>query len=212
MAGFWVISEGGGLREPALKVSQKGKSWTVKGRSLVFDGGEEGTIRVEGRRYRGRIEVFLNERGMLNVVNALPLEQYLRGVVPREMGPAVFDELEALKAQAVAARTYAIANLAEFAEEGYDICATPRCQVYGGVDDEHPLSDRAVAETAGEIAVFDGRPIDALYSSTCGGHTEDVRWSFRSSAPSTCAGCPAWRRGWPGWRVTSPPGSRSRRG
>jgi stage II sporulation protein D len=178
VAGFWVVSEGGGVREPALRVTQRGKSWTVKARSLAFDGGGTGGIRVEGRRYRGRIEVFLNDRGTLNVVNELPLEQYLRGVVPREMGPAVFDELEALKAQAVAARTYAIANLAEFRDEGYDICATPRCQVYGGMDDEHPLSDRAVAETAGEIVVFDGVPIDALYSSTCGGHTENVQVVF----------------------------------
>lgn len=178
VAGFWVVSEGGGVRQPALRVTQRGKSWTVPGRSIVFDGGDEAGIRVEGRRYRGKIEVFLNDRGGLNVVNELPLEQYLRGVVPREMGPAVFDELEALKAQAVAARTYAIANLAEFRDEGYDICATPRCQVYGGMDDEHPLSDRAVAETAGEIVLFDGRPIDALYSSTCGGHTENVQVVF----------------------------------
>jgi stage II sporulation protein D len=95
-------------------------------------------------------------------------------VVPDEMGLAVYDELEALKAQAVAARTYAVRNLGEFAEEGYDICATPRCQVYGGVEDEHPLSDRAVQETAGEVLLFAGQPIDALYSSTCGGHTENV--------------------------------------
>lgn len=178
VAGFWVVSEGGGVRQPALRVTQRGKSWTVAGRSIVFDGGDDAGIRVEGRRYRGKIEVFLNDRGGLNVVNELPLEQYLRGVVPREMGPAVFDELEALKAQAVAARTYAIANLAEFRDEGYDICATPRCQVYGGMDDEHPLSDRAVAETAGEIVLFEGRPIDALYSSTCGGHTENVQVVF----------------------------------
>ena len=93
--------------------------------------------------------MFLNDRGLLNVVNELPVDDYLRGVVPREMGPAIFDEIEALKAQAVAARTYTIRNLGGFTAEGFDICATPRCQVYGGMSVEHPLSDRAVAETSG---------------------------------------------------------------
>src|SRR4029453_1665243 len=95
-----------------------------------------------------------------------------------EMGPKVFNQIEALKAQAVAARTYAVRNLGEFTDEGYDICATPRCQVYGGMDDEDPLTDRAIAETAGEVLLWQGRPADALYSSTCGGHTEDVAEIF----------------------------------
>ncbi len=135
-------------------------------------------MRWEGRRYRGRLVVYLNDRGRLNLVNELPIEQYLRGVVPRELGPGAYPELEALKAQAIAARSYTLRNLGEFADEGYDLCGTPRCQVYGGMDDEHPLSDRAVAETAGEILVYDGQPIDALYSATCGGHTENVEVIF----------------------------------
>jgi SpoIID/LytB domain protein len=64
----------------------------------------------------------------------------------------------------VAARTYALANAAQFDEDGYDICATPRCQAYGGAASEHPLSDRAVALTNGQIATWQGRPIDALYT------------------------------------------------
>jgi stage II sporulation protein D len=122
--------------------------------------------------------VYLNDRGTLNLINELSLEDYLRGVVPREMGPEAYDNLDALKAQAVAARSYALRNLGEFAAEGYDICATPRCQVYGGRSAEHPLSDRAVAETAGQVLVHGGRAADALYSSTCGGHTEDVQVVF----------------------------------
>ncbi|MBP8846189.1 MAG: SpoIID/LytB domain-containing protein, partial [Thermoanaerobaculia bacterium] len=195
LTGAWVVAEGGGLREPALRVTQRGRSWTVPGRTLAFDAAGDGAIRVEGRRYRGRIEIFLNERGLLNVINELPVEQYLRGVVPREMGPAVFDELEALKAQAVAARTYAVANLGEFRDEGYDICATPRCQVYGGVEDEHPLSDRAVAATAGEVALYEGRPIDALYSSTCGGHTENVEVVFPLKRAAYLRGVPCMEGG-----------------
>jgi stage II sporulation protein D len=90
------------------------------------------------------------------------------------MGPEQYNQVEALKAQAVAARTYTLSNLGEFSREGYDICATPRCQVYGGMGVEHPLSDRAVAETAGQVLLYKGELADALYSSTCGGHTEDV--------------------------------------
>ena len=108
---------------------------------------------MEGQ-FRGRILIFVNDRGLLNVINELPLEEYLRGVVPKEMGPEIYDRLEALKAQTVAARTYTLKNLGEFTDEGYDICATPRCQVYGGMGNEHPLTDRAIRETAGEVLVF----------------------------------------------------------
>ncbi len=128
--------------------------------------------------YRGSLLISSTDRGRLNVINELPLEDYLRGVVPREMGPEVFNQLEALKAQSVAARTYTVRNLGEFAEEGYDICSTPRRQVYGGRSVEHPSSDRAIRETEGLVALWRGEPIDALYSATSGGHTEDVGTVF----------------------------------
>lgn len=174
----WIVSEGTALGEPALELMHRGKTFRVAGRSFVLEAPAESGVRWEGRRYRGRLVVFLNDRGRLNLVNELPIEQYLRGVVPRELGPGAYPELEALKAQAIAARSYTLRNLGEFGDEGYDLCGTPRCQVYGGMDDEHPLSDRAVAETAGEILVYDGQPIDALYSATCGGHTENVEVIF----------------------------------
>lgn len=178
VASFWVVSEGGGLEDAALEITQRGRTRRVEGRRFELESAPGSGLRVEGRRYRGRIVVYLNDRGRLNVINELPVEEYLRGVVPRELGPGEYPELEALKAQAVAARTYTLRNLGEFADEGYDLCGTPRCQVYGGMEDEHPLSDRAVAETAGEVLLFEGEPIDALYSATCGGHTEDVAVIF----------------------------------
>lgn len=180
----WIVSEGAGLGQPALDVTHRGKSYRVTGRRFVLAApaspaaAANSWVRWEGRRYRGRLVVFLNDRGRLNLVNELPIEQYLRGVVPRELGPGAYPEIEALKAQAIAARSYTLRNLGEFADEGYDLCGTPRCQVYGGMDDEHPLSDRAVAETAGEILLYGGQPIDALYSATCGGHTENVEIVF----------------------------------
>lgn len=174
----WIVSEGGDLADAALKVTQGNETTLVPGRWLALATPAGGGIRVEGRRYRGRILVYLNDRGTLNLIDELPLEDYLRGVVPAEMGPEVYKRLEALKAQAVAARTYTLKNLGEFDREGYDICATPRCQVYRGMDAEHPLSDQAVSETAGQVLLYDGELVDALYSSTCGGHTEDVDVMF----------------------------------
>ncbi|GMU66852.1 MAG: hypothetical protein AMXMBFR36_31260 [Acidobacteriota bacterium] len=175
---FWVVSEGLGPIDPALEVAVGGGVAVVPGRRVVVRAARGAGLAFEGRGYRGALAVYLNDRGRLNVVNELPVEDYLRGVVPRELGPASYPELEALKAQAVAARSYTLRNLGGFAEEGYDLCGTPKCQVYGGLAAEHPLTDRAVAETAGEVLVSDGVAIDALYSATCGGRTENVEVVF----------------------------------
>jgi stage II sporulation protein D len=121
---------------------------------------------------RGYVEIRAGAGGV-TAVNVLNLEDYLRGVVPNELSPGLFPQIEALKAQAVAARTYALRNLGQFMARGYDICATPACQVYRGFSTEHPLTDRAVAETAGIVAEYRGELVNALYTSTCGGHTED---------------------------------------
>ncbi len=192
----WIVSEGAGLGEPALDLVHRGRTYRVAGRTFMLEAPAAAGVRWEGRRYRGRLVVFLNDRGRLNLVNELPIEQYLRGVVPRELGPGAYPELEALKAQAIAARSYTLRNLGEFADEGYDLCGTPRCQVYGGMDDEHPLSDRAIAETAGEILVYDGQPIDALYSATCGGHTENVEVIFPLKRAPYLRGVPCIEAGY----------------
>ncbi|MBZ5589946.1 MAG: SpoIID/LytB domain-containing protein, partial [Acidobacteriia bacterium] len=129
-------------------------------------------VRVGTKAVRGELELRPAATGVA-VINVVNLEEYLRGVVPAEMGPRAFPLLEAQKAQAVAARTYAVAHLGEHAADGYDLCDSQLCQVYGGADAESPLSDRAVVETSGEIVTWQGRPIDAMYHSTCAGHTED---------------------------------------
>ncbi len=152
---------------------------------VVFasDDEERSPVRFNEKAYRGRLEVFANTRGSLTVVNVLPLEDYVRGVVPNELSPGGWPELEALKAQAVAARTYAVSNLGRFAVEGYDLTPDTRSQVYGGRTTEHPLTDRAVNETRGRVATYQGRPINALYTSTCGGRTEDAENIFGGEAP-----------------------------
>jgi stage II sporulation protein D len=140
-------------------------------------------LEMDNRAYRGAIEVFGNSRRTLTVVNELPLEDYLRGVVPNELSPTTFGQIEALKAQAVAARTYIQRNLGQYKDEGYDVCATDACQVYFGARTEDPLATRAVVETRGVVATYEGKPINALYSSTCGGRTEDAENIFREKVP-----------------------------
>ena len=124
--------------------------------------------------YRGRLALTATPRGTLHVINRVGLEDYLKGVVPAEMGPRVYDEVEALKAQAVAARSYAVKHRGQSAAEGYDLCATARCQVYSGAPAESPLSTKAVEETAGEVLLWKGAVADALFTSTCGGRTENA--------------------------------------
>jgi len=162
---------------------------------LVLEPADPWPMAVGDVRVRGRLRARVGIDGSLLVINDLNLESYLRGVVPVEMGPAVFPELEALKAQAVAARTYAVAHLGDHDDEGYDLCATPACQAYRGVAAEHPLSDRAVLESAGLVATYGDEPIDAMYSSTCGGHTEDAALLFPDRAQPYLVGVPcAWDR------------------
>jgi stage II sporulation protein D len=145
---------------------------------FATDDEEQHPVRYNEKPYRGRLEVFANTRGTLTVVNVVPLEDYVRGVVPNELSPGGWPELEALKAQAVAARTYAVSNLGRFAAQGFDLTPDTRSQVYGGRSTEHPLTDRAVNETRGRVATYKGVPINALYTSTCGGRTEDAENIF----------------------------------
>ena len=140
-------------------------------------------VRFDDRPYRGRIEVFTNTRGALTVVNVLGLEDYVKGVVPNELSAGGFPLLEAHKAQAIAARTYALRNRGQFMSQGYDLLPTTRSQVYRGLVSENSLSSRAVDETRGVIATYNGEPINALYTSTCGGRTEDAENIFNEAVP-----------------------------
>ena len=108
----------------------------------------------------------------VTAIDRLPLEQYLRGVVPAEM-PASWP-LAALEAQAVAARTYTIAHLEDFAARGYDLAGSVLSQAYGGLDVEATASDEAVLRTAAKILTYHGKPINAYYCASAGGYTEDA--------------------------------------
>ena len=151
--------------------------------AFASDDERSGPVRYNDRPYRGRIEVFTNTRGSLTVVNELGLEDYVRGVVANELSPAGYPAIEALKAQAIAARTYALKNRGQFMAQGFDLLPTTRSQVYRGLTSEHPLTTRAVDETRGLIASYEGEPINALYTSTCGGRTEDAANIFNEAVP-----------------------------
>jgi len=142
------------------------------------------TVSVAGKgRYRGLVDVYPNAQGRLTVMNTVGLETYLRGVVPKEMGAWEYPSLEALKAQAVAARTYVVANRGKREKEGFDLLDTVADQVYGGRDAEHPLTDKAVEETRGLVATYGGKPIQALFMADSGGGTVDNQYVFGAGFP-----------------------------
>lgn len=137
-------------------------------------------VRLNGKAYRGKLEVFVNSRGSLTVVNVVPLEEYLLGVVPSELG---LPQIEAQRAQAVAARTYAVANIGGYGKQGFDMVPTVWSQVYKGVSIETKMGTEAVRSTRGIVATYHGKPINALYTSTCGGRTENSENIFEYAEP-----------------------------
>lgn len=154
-----------------LRVSPEGistgeKVWTSP---LQVSPQGEGFLTVEGRKYRGKL-VLLQVKNYILVLNELPLEEYLWGVIKREISPSW--PQEAVKAQAVVARTYALNKWEEFSQRGEKnlwLENTVIHQVYGGVESEDPLARKAVNLTKGEVIVWEGKPIKAYYSACCGG-------------------------------------------
>ncbi|AXR64739.1 SpoIID/LytB domain-containing protein [Leptospira mayottensis] len=121
-------------------------------------------------KVRGAIHLIPQNQGPTLVVNALPLEEYLLAVVPSEV-PYSWP-MEALKAQAICARTYAVREILNKKNTFYDVEATTNSQVYGGLEKEHPLTTKAVQDTTGVMAVFEENPIQAFFHSNSGGKTE----------------------------------------
>jgi stage II sporulation protein D len=117
--------------------------------------------------------VFL-QAGRITVINVLPLEMYLSGVVPWEIGWRSQGERGAVEAQAIAARTYACKRLGQYAADGYDLLADVQDQVYRGTTREDSTANRAIAATRGMVLLSASNLIEAYYSSTCGGHTSRI--------------------------------------
>lgn len=127
-------------------------------------------VKINGRDYRGSVRILV-QNGKLKVLNVVPVEEYLRGVLPQEM-PSEWN-IEALKAQAVAARSFALRNRKRHIKEGYDICATTHCQSYLGKAGERSSTNQAVAVTRGEVLKYNGQLADTLFHTDSGGMTEN---------------------------------------
>lgn len=142
----------------------------------------EQLVRVNERRYRGDITIrrTTGNPGM-TIINTVQLEEYLYGVIKNEISPDW--PLEAVKAQAVAARTYALASTNKHKDDGYDVCPTVHCQVYGGRESEAPRSLEAVDATRGLVLLHSGKLITALFHSSSGGYTENSENVWSSPLP-----------------------------
>jgi SpoIID/LytB domain protein len=160
--------------------SSGGKRLASCGRRLHAAGG--GTIDVAGLgRYRGALETVpaASSSGSLNVVNALAVDQYVKGVIPNESPPS-WPQAE-LKAQAVASRSFALTGGVE--GNGFDLYADTRSQVYKGLESEYGSSNAAAAATRGQVLTYGGKVAEALFSACSGGHTESIVNVFGSSIP-----------------------------
>lgn len=161
------------------KIVEDIKSGTIR---LIPEKNNSGdrTITVNGLQYRGSAEVSVVS-GKLRFVNVLGMQEYLYSVVPSEM-PASFG-LEAVKAQAVAARTYALSQINRHTSDGFNLCSTTHCQVYSGMRTENSLTTQAVDETENMIVTYDGELISTYYSASMGGYTEDVKNVWGKEVP-----------------------------
>lgn len=141
----------------------------LRGEVLTIRPSGAGELALDGRRYRGALEL-RHKSGGLTAVNIVPVDDYLLSVVPEEM-PTDWPA-EALKAQSVAARSFALKSRGRHAAEGYDLCTTTHCQLYKGIASEKTASTAAVRATRGEVLTYGGQPIEALFHTDSGGMTE----------------------------------------
>lgn len=178
----WRLQRDGG-RLRALRDDGTATAWQSGALSLFVD--DEGThVRVGGKPYRGALEWVPTDSGILTV-NVLPMEDYLRGVVPLELGDRPPAERAAVEAQAVAARSYTVTRiLSSRAGKGrsldFDLIASVGDQVYGGRDAERPVADEAVRLTSGLVLLYAGKVVTAPFYSTCGGESAAAEEVWRS--------------------------------
>ena len=137
-------------------------------------------VMASGRRYRGRLDVVRDPSG-LTLMNRVPLESYLAGVLAGEIGVRRADEQAAMLAQAVVSRSFALKNRGRWEAQGFDAWADIRDQVYNGVAGETPEVWEAVRRTAGEVLTYDGEIVDAYFHSTCGSSTAGVEEVFETA-------------------------------
>jgi stage II sporulation protein D len=189
---FLAISEAGAIK--VLIIDDVFKNIPDKNNKLSRMGKIRGDLLVNGTHYIGNIEVWKDKAGMY-LINELPLEEYVKNVVSAEIG--INWDMEALKTQAVIARTYALYQIALNNNNNYDLTSSVLHQVYKGATID-PRISYAVMTTEGEVLKYNGALIEALYHSTCGGRTESSEEVFGKSYPymkpveSNCELSPYW--------------------
>lgn len=161
-----------------MAISYNGTYYKINSDNIVIKPVGAGFVSAKGKWYRGIIMI-QNKNGKLTVINNVPLEDYIKGVVPSEM-PSSW-ATEAHKAQAIAARSYALANLGKRARFGYDLKDTPEDQAYGGASAETVNTNSAVDDTKGIVLTYNMKVINAYYSASAGGQTNVDSWG--SSLP-----------------------------
>ena len=170
-----------------LRIKQKGKRQQTTERRVFKP--SDGCIVIATDKaslnkacYEGEFVLTANGN-KINAINVIDIEKYLRGVVPYEIGRLDESKFEALKAQAVAARTYAYKHFGSRKAQGFDVYADTRDQVYKGIHSASDVTDKAVRETEGVVMTYNGEFITAYYHSTCGGETEGVATWGRPNHP-----------------------------
>ena len=173
----WILAQEGGLvsarREDSRAVPLRESPIVVR----PLDPG--GTIGFNGRHWRGELLVSVSADGLI-VVNRLRMDDYVRGVVPLEIGTTSSGDAAAVEAQAVTARSYAVTRLGS--QRAYDMLATTQDQVYGGADAETQVGNASVEATQGLVLLYGGTVVNAPYHANCGGSTAAPQDSWRAAA------------------------------
>ncbi len=151
----------------------------LRGRSI--SAGNPNTIKIGTSLYRGQVEITRLSGSDMTIINVLPFEEYIYGVVPNEM-PA-YSHIEALKTQAVAARTYSYKSINKHSKYGFNLCATTDCQMYKGYSSENANTNKAVDETRDMVVTYNGTLAETVFSASTGGRTEDVVNVWGNSIP-----------------------------
>jgi len=159
-------------------------------RKIGFFADKGGDLVIAGKDYRGSIDVINTGKG-LDAVNNIELDDYLKGVLPREVNSLW--PYQAIKAQAIASRSFAISRAFRNRKKDYDLTDDTYSQVYGGRSSEKWRTSRAVDETRGKVLVHNGKILPAYFHSCCGGHTEDIYavWGIKETplAGVKCSWC-----------------------
>lgn len=177
-----VTIEKSGTDKLSVSNSSKDKTITVGSSGIkvaLIDDDE--FISYNGKEYRGYLKIYRLSGSDLTVINVVDFEEYLYGVVPREMSGS--NPLEALKAQAVAARSYAYKSLGKYGKWNFDVTNTTSDQAYGGVAVEHPNATKAIDKTKGEFVTYDGKIVSTPFFSTSSGYTESAENVWSSKVP-----------------------------